>query len=295
MSKAPAFQWYPADFEIDTSSWDIDEVGLYIRLLNVEWTEGFLPDDPARLAKIGRISLRRFSLLWKTVGQKFHMNGNGFLFNKRLELVREKQIQFRQKQSDNARKRYMPNQQPDECQTDAKGLPNKCQATCQNDALQSSSSSSKNIKHFRVKPHDKPSEEPTPACTFDEFWQAYPRRNGKIAGKKECLDWWKLNSGKMNLLEFKAAVEAYARSDTSLGGFARDPIRFLKKEWWRDWIPKLPRKDPVADQWISDPKGLMGPCKKCDGEYQIFYTLVGSKKKCVCNKCGDPLNQETKP
>jgi len=146
----------------------------------------------------------------------------------------------------------------------------------------------KKKKDLCGKPHDKLGEEQQPAYTFDEFWQAYPRRNGKIAGKKECLDWWKINSGKINLLEFKAAVEAYARSDPALGGFARDPIRFLKKDWWRDWIPRPPRKDPVADQWLSDPKGLMGRCGKCDGEYQIYFTLVGSKKKCVCNQCGDP-------
>ncbi|MGD0488851.1 MAG: replication protein [Syntrophorhabdales bacterium] len=73
---------------------------------------------------------------------------------------------------------------------------------------------------------------------FDTFWNLYPKRNGRKAGKVECLDWCEhhLKNGDGALL--LQAVKNYAASKEPKEGFARDPIRFLKKDFWQDFIPK---------------------------------------------------------
>ena len=52
MGKAPAFQLYAADFFMDTIGWSDVEVGIYIRLLLLEWINGPLPDDHKQLLKL---------------------------------------------------------------------------------------------------------------------------------------------------------------------------------------------------------------------------------------------------
>lgn len=66
------------------------EVGLYIRLLCVQWSSGSLPDNDAELASYGKgvTSLSRIKL-------KFKKGADGRLRNRRLEEVRKKQTEFR--------------------------------------------------------------------------------------------------------------------------------------------------------------------------------------------------------
>jgi len=70
---------------------------------------------------------------------------------------------------------------------------------------------------------------------FDRFWEIYPTRNGKKIGKKECFEFFK----KIPCNEIPSlliATEHYARSKTVTDGYAKDPIRFLKKDFWKDWL-----------------------------------------------------------
>ena len=71
---------------------------------------------------------------------------------------------------------------------------------------------------------------------FETFWILYPKRRGRKAGKTECLEWYKAhikNGDGALLLE---AVKNYSASKEAKDGFSRDPIRFLKKDFWRDFI-----------------------------------------------------------
>ncbi len=100
MGKAPAFQMYAADFDMDTNTWTNEEVGLYLRLLLSQWVNGPLIDDPMKLAKVGRISLKKFINLFQNISHKFVSNGEGKLQNERLEQEREKQRKYRESQSE---------------------------------------------------------------------------------------------------------------------------------------------------------------------------------------------------
>lgn len=99
MAKAPAFQMYSADFFMDTNHWTIEEMGIYTRLLLTEWSQGSLPFEIPRLARIAGCSSKKFQLWWGTISVKFIPNGDGKLINLRLEEEREKQRKYRELQS----------------------------------------------------------------------------------------------------------------------------------------------------------------------------------------------------
>lgn len=70
---------------------------------------------------------------------------------------------------------------------------------------------------------------------FEDFWKAYPKRNGNKVGKAKTLKLFvHLLNGDRELI-IKAA-ENYAASKTAKEGFAKDPERFLKDDYWKDWI-----------------------------------------------------------
>lgn len=101
--KPPAFQFYPDDFLGGTLHFTDAEVGLYIRLLSVQWSAGSLPDDDAELASYGKggTPVHR-------VREKFQKGSDGRLRNERLEVERRKQAEFRDKQAENGRKGGRP-------------------------------------------------------------------------------------------------------------------------------------------------------------------------------------------
>ena len=82
---------------------------------------------------------------------------------------------------------------------------------------------------------------------FDKFWEIYPSRNGRKVTKKESLQCFKeqfKSESKIALL--LQATENYSKSCKE--GFAKDPIRFLKKDFWRDWLEKPEEPDdPYAN------------------------------------------------
>ena len=104
MGKMPAFPLYASDFDMDTNTWTNEEVGVYLRLLLAEWVNGGLPDDPQKLAKIVRISRKKFLNVFKNISHKFHKNGNGLLENKRLEKERQDKLNFLEQQSKSGKK-----------------------------------------------------------------------------------------------------------------------------------------------------------------------------------------------
>lgn len=100
MSKAPAFQLYSNDFFVDTITWELEELGLYTRLLFVEWSNGPLENDLKKLAKIAGISPKKFTNLFQIVSTKFVQTDEGKLINIRLEETRQEQLEYRKKQQE---------------------------------------------------------------------------------------------------------------------------------------------------------------------------------------------------
>jgi len=104
MGKSPAFQLYASDFDMDTASWDNEEVGIYFRLLMYQWVNGSVPSDLKRLSKIARMSTKKFQNRWEIISSKFKENGNNDLVNLRMEKTREEQYNYKKSQSDAGKK-----------------------------------------------------------------------------------------------------------------------------------------------------------------------------------------------
>jgi uncharacterized protein YdaU (DUF1376 family) len=102
--KSPAFQFYPKDFLTDERVvlMSNTEVGIYVRLLCFCWLEGTLPLETVSLAHMARMPLKQFTKLWERsiVRTCFKLAEDGRLHHKRLDEERNKQADFRRRQSD---------------------------------------------------------------------------------------------------------------------------------------------------------------------------------------------------
>ena len=76
----------------------------------------------------------------------------------------------------------------------------------------------------------------TDMSSFDEFWKVYPSRNGRKLEKDESLKAFI----RIRREEFENVVRAaknYAESkDVQNGIGIRDPKRFLKNDYWKEWV-----------------------------------------------------------
>lgn len=181
--RAPAFQFYPKDFLTDEHVCQMShtERGIYITLLSLCWLEGTLPLETDRLAKMVHVSLNQFTRLWEksVLRQCFQVHDDGRLHHKRLDEEREKQANFKRRQSDNGKRGGRP-------QGPTKGL--GFSGLTQTEAKKSSSSPISNL-HTPVK-REEASVSPDPfvnasttdrAAKFLERYQLLYRTHRKGA------------------------------------------------------------------------------------------------------------------
>ena len=97
---------------------------------------------------------------------------------------------------------------------------------------------------------------------FEAFWKIFPARRGKKLGKWQTAKKFGELSDENQLLCVRAAG-VYAEFFTAKrapGEFVpepRDPIRFIRNEWWRDWLN--PQTKPCQFRSLAE---------KCDDEAQ---------------------------
>ncbi len=90
--KAPAFQFYPQRFLASVSMWNANAVGVYIRLLSLQWDQGGLPND---LDQLTNAAGKDVPEVWPVVGRKFPVSKDGLLRNGMLEGIRKEQDEYR--------------------------------------------------------------------------------------------------------------------------------------------------------------------------------------------------------
>lgn len=127
MKAPPAFQFYPDVFEQGTADLTLAEVGGYMRLLNAQWAQGFIPgDDVKRLAIIMRCTPTIARKNWIVLRSKFVRGSDGNWRNSRMELERTKQDRYRESQANHGKlggrsKGYpLPTLKPNESPREAK-------------------------------------------------------------------------------------------------------------------------------------------------------------------------------
>jgi uncharacterized protein YdaU (DUF1376 family) len=235
MSHAPSFQFYPKQWLGDDTVMlmDWDARGMHVHLLCIAWQQDppcTLPNDdttlrkwcghPQRWKKVRPQVLRA----WKLVDGRFVQEG----------LLREweKQRQYSESRRVAAEARWG--------KKDAYAL--RTQSV--RNALQSSSSLS-SLSFLKKEKKEKKDVSLAITQSFEEFWNAYPPRNGKRLGEADAKKRWNRLSAEDRTL-VRLAVQHYATSERVRDGIGiRDPHRWLRSgkddEPWRDWIePEQP-------------------------------------------------------
>lgn len=103
--KPPAFQFYPTDFVNGTVTLTTEEVGAYMLLMCYCWDKGSIPSDLCARARITRLTPQRMRRVWAALASKFDETPDGFT-QPRIERERQKQADYRRRQSDASRKRW---------------------------------------------------------------------------------------------------------------------------------------------------------------------------------------------
>jgi len=125
--RAPAFQFYASDFLASVVTMTNEERGAYITLLCIQWDKGWVTQ-----VDFERVTAGMPPHTSGICQSKFKTDANGNLINSRLERVRAQQVVNKQKQVDNANKRWERHAKlmPDVCQTDAMALPTHMPNVC---------------------------------------------------------------------------------------------------------------------------------------------------------------------
>ena len=124
---------------------------------------------------------------------------------------------------------------------------------------------------------------------FEKFWAEYPpNEQRRKRGKSTTFQEWK----KLSAEDRDAIVTAAATYRREQKEFIRDPERFVKKDWWRDWLgdgerpkaePKpLPTLEELEHQIRFELKSRgVAPCDMDDEEIARLATDRLAKLKAV--------------
>ena len=76
--------------------------------------------------------------------------------------------------------------------------------------------------------------------SFDEFWNAYPKRNGQRVGKQNAARLWK----RMSVDDRAAACEMLGVYAKAAGDYPKDAERYLRHRLWED-LDATPRRSGI--------------------------------------------------
>lgn len=101
-NNCPAFQFYAQDFLTGVVFLTNEEIGIYIKILAKQWTDGAIPKK-----RLGFLIGKTWNELGEELKNKFVDQGETII-NRRLEDEREKRAAFKKKQSENGKKGGRP-------------------------------------------------------------------------------------------------------------------------------------------------------------------------------------------
>lgn len=216
MSSAPYMQLYVADYLGDTQHLTTEQHGAYLLILMAMWRAGGrLPNDPGKLARIARVSARRWHLVASEVMPFFDLDGEE-ISQKRLEREHQKVLSIREKRSASG------------------ALGGAAKALKNNDpALANAKQMPKHRARVPEPEPDKVSSKPIararkhawPSDYQDWFWRLYPKKTEK-----------------------KAAMAALDREH----GLDRTPWEVMVAGIERQISHVDPRFHPAAHRWLRD-------------------------------------------
>lgn len=223
MAKPPAFQFYPNDFMDATRFWPAFAVGLYVRLLCVQWTHGAVPGEFAIIAKGIGCTVEELESCWNLIGPKFQKTEQG-LVNERLEAVRQRQEHVSAMRSQaNKRRTNAPTNTTTNASTKSQQRKEK-EKEKDTMVLHDTSKDINDVHGIHVS-HDARAEI---WPTFDDWWTAY----GKKIDRPKCEAKWARMSRSDRELAYRH-TEAYVIATPDVT-FRRHPATYLNNRNWND-------------------------------------------------------------
>ena len=203
MAKDPAFLFYPGDWLGGTMLFSRSHKGAYMDLLMAQFNNGHM-----NINQIKIVLGSDYAEMWESVLKpKFQIDENGLYYSKKMD----DEVSKRKKYTESRRKNL-------------EGEPH-IETHIAPHMENENENETKDKKEINV--YSK---------QFDEFWNLYPKRNGRKVGKKNTLKLFK------NIEEFDLLIIAtknYTESKIAKDNFSRDPERFLKNDFWQDWIGEI--------------------------------------------------------
>lgn len=89
---------------------------------------------------------------------------------------------------------------------------------------------------------------------LEAFWTLYPKRHGVKVGKSKTFDRIKAVVKVKDYDNLMVAVKHYVESKLVKDGYARDAERFIKNDYWVDWIEKPIEESEEDDTKLEIPK-----------------------------------------
>ena len=231
---APFMQLYVADYLGDTRHLTTEQHGAYLLLLMTMWrSDGRLPNDPKKLARIAGCTPSRWAKIADDVMAFFEADGDD-LTNARLtfelEKAREKSIKRAVSGTKGGR---------------AKALKNT-RARVAN-ATPSPEHSSEPEPEGKEAIASSPERAPKPDDDFETFWRAYPAK----IGKKAAAAAWSKAKDRPPLDEVLAAIDRYRRAKPPDRDWCH-PSTWLNQGRWADEPPPPQQPGPRNDRPAND-------------------------------------------
>lgn len=129
MNKAPAFQFYAQDFLTGCAYLTNDEIGMYVKMICKQWTDGKIP-----VKRLEFLIGTKWENLSDELKEKFVFDGE-FLHNKRLEIEREKQKEKSETAKKNADKRWKKTSEQPVIKEKKQSMQTHKNSICKNDAF----------------------------------------------------------------------------------------------------------------------------------------------------------------
>ena len=230
MSQNPFMQLYVGDYLADTLDLTTEQHGAYLLLLMTMWRhDANLPNDPAKLARIARVSLRRWHLVWGEIQHFFYVDGDE-IRNKRLDREHQKASSISEKRiaSGAAGGRAKALKDKEAHMANASNLPQHSQKPEPEEKEDTNVSSKKTAEN----PPDEV------GLDFSAFWDVYPHRGGQKKNRKGAEARYRaaIKSG-ATAEQIMAGVNAMSAFPDVQRGYARDPATWLNQAGWTDEAP----------------------------------------------------------
>lgn len=251
MSNLPWMPLHIPDYLADTAHLGALESGAYLHLIMHYWQTGGLPDEPAALARIAKVSAHSWKKLSPTLA-KFFQDG---WKHKRIDKDRSKACEISQKRkaaAEEMHRKRAANAPANAEQTQRHLHPHK-------QVEEEAKKESPSLRSVAVSREAKPND--WPADFREQFWADYPRKAGK-AGALKKLERVRASGG-VPWQKFITAVRTYAA--TADPAYRKHPETWLNKGCWDD--------DPAANKNTGGGNGFGGSRALQDDRLSVTKAL----------------------